>query len=263
MRTGASSEHPLRSSQGRVRAWTAAPSTLPNPRVPCAPQAATVWEGDIHAPGCKFAVVVGQFNSLVTDRLESGALAGLRKAGVEDSNVDVVHVPGSFEIPVVAKSMAMTGKYDAVICIGAVVRGATTHYEEVCGAATTGCGHAAVSTGTDHPAVCSCGCFLEAQQYQSFVKNWMLPCIVTCAHCFRSADHIRSHHHRDHGASTRPRWRQGWKQGIRVSHDCDRNGVCDVQIASRGESCSCFSILVMCRAYFNIFCLFLALHCYR
>ena len=88
-----------------------------------------------------------RFNSLVTDRLESGALAALRKASVDDGNVDVVHVPGSFEIPVVAKAMAKTGTYDAVICIGAVVRGATTHYEEVCGAATTGCGHAAVSTG--------------------------------------------------------------------------------------------------------------------
>ena len=117
-----------------------------------APQAATVWEGDINAPGCKFAVIVGQFNSLVTDRLESGALAALRKSSVDDADIDVVHVPGSFEIPVVAKAMAKTGTYDAVICIGAVVRGATTHYEEVCGAATTGCGHAAVSTGTKHAA---------------------------------------------------------------------------------------------------------------
>jgi 6,7-dimethyl-8-ribityllumazine synthase len=101
------------------------------------------------APGCRFAVVVGQFNSLVTERLESGALAALRKAKVDEDSIDVVHVPGSFEIPVVAKAMAMTGTYDAVICIGAVVRGATTHYEEVCSAATSGCGNAAVSTGAN------------------------------------------------------------------------------------------------------------------
>lgn len=152
MCTGASSKLCHSSQHSRVRAWTAAPSLSRRPRVGSALQAATVWEGDINAPESKFAVVVGQFNSLVTDRLETGALAALRKANVDDSNIDVVHVPGSFEIPVVAKSMAMTGVYDAVICIGAVVRGATTHYEEVCGAATSGCSHAAVSTGTVVPA---------------------------------------------------------------------------------------------------------------
>lgn len=111
-----------------------------------------VFEGDITAKDCRFAVIVGQFNSVVTDRLESGALAALRKAGVDDSDIDVVHVPGSFEIPVVAKSMAMSGSYDSVICIGAVVRGSTTHYEEVCSAATSGCGNAAIATGTLTPA---------------------------------------------------------------------------------------------------------------
>lgn len=116
------------------------------PRI-CAQSTSAVYEGSLLAPGKKFAVIVGQFNSLVTDRLESGALGGLRKSGVEDADVDIVHVPGSFEIPVVAKSMALTGKYDAVICIGAVVRGATTHYEEVCSAATSGCSHAAVASG--------------------------------------------------------------------------------------------------------------------
>eukprot|EP00892_Ulva_mutabilis_P003569 jgi/Ulvmu1/1584/UM111_0012.1 len=113
----------------------------------CAWSASTIYEGSLMAPGIKFAVIVGQFNSLVTDRLESGALAGLRKSGVDDRDVDIVHVPGSFEIPVVAKAMALTGKYGAVICIGAVVRGATTHYEEVCSAATSGCSHAAVASG--------------------------------------------------------------------------------------------------------------------
>lgn len=115
----------------------------------CAQASSSVYEGSMMAPGMSFAVIVGQFNSLVTDRLESGALAGLRKSGVDDGAVDIVHVPGSFEIPVVAKSMALTGKYDAVICIGAVVRGATTHYEEVCSAATSGCSHAAVASGTN------------------------------------------------------------------------------------------------------------------
>jgi 6,7-dimethyl-8-ribityllumazine synthase len=95
----------------------------------------------------RFGLVAGRFNSLVTDRLLSGALAALRKAGAAEPDCHVAYVPGSFEIPLVAKAMAKSGQFDAIICIGAVVRGATTHYEEVCSAATSGCSHAAVSTG--------------------------------------------------------------------------------------------------------------------
>jgi 6,7-dimethyl-8-ribityllumazine synthase len=117
---------------------------------------ARVYEGDITALGIggsplRFGVVVGRFNSLVTDRLLGGALSALTKSGVADADVHVAYVPGSFEIPLVAKSMARSGSFDAIICIGAVVRGATTHYEEVCGAATSGCSHAAVSTGVYAP----------------------------------------------------------------------------------------------------------------
>ena len=135
------------SHPGIISSWITSPNSSRYTKVHCALTSMTVFEGDITAAGCRFAVIVGQFNSVVTDRLESGALAALRKAGVVDADIDVVHVPGSFEIPVVAKSMAMSGSYDAVICIGAVVRGSTTHYEEVCSAATSGCGNAAISTG--------------------------------------------------------------------------------------------------------------------
>jgi 6,7-dimethyl-8-ribityllumazine synthase len=119
-----------------------------------------VHEGALTAPGKKFAIVVGQFNSLVTDRLKDGALAGLRKAGVLEEDIEMVNVPGSFEIPVVAKAMALSNKFDAIICIGAVVRGATTHYEEVCSAATSGCLNAAAATGVPSKETTSLSTYL-------------------------------------------------------------------------------------------------------
>jgi 6,7-dimethyl-8-ribityllumazine synthase len=99
--------------------------------------------------GTHIGVVVGKFNSLVTNLLLDGTMAGLEATGVPRDSIQVAFVPGSFEIPVVAKSMAATGKFDAIIAIGAVVRGATTHYEEVCRAATSGCLNASTSTGVD------------------------------------------------------------------------------------------------------------------
>jgi 6,7-dimethyl-8-ribityllumazine synthase len=136
--------------------------------------AAQLWEGDLIASSdMNFAVIVGQFNALVTDRLKSGALAALEKLGVAEPSIDVVHVPGSFEIPVVAKSMAMSGKYNAIICIGAVVRGATTHYEEVCSAATTGCGHAAVATGAHVTILRHITSILSATNSTTADKTWV------------------------------------------------------------------------------------------
>jgi 6,7-dimethyl-8-ribityllumazine synthase len=106
------------------------------------------FEGTLVAPeGSQFGVVVAKFNSLVTNLLLDGAMGGLAATGVKRSNIKVAYVPGSFELPVVAKAMAEMGLYDAIICIGAVVRGSTTHYEEVCSAATSGCINASTSTG--------------------------------------------------------------------------------------------------------------------
>ena len=104
-------------------------------------------KGSLRGEAVSVAIVAAKFNSLVTDRLLAGAFEALEATGVPAGNVDVAFVPGSFELPVVAKAMAETGKYGAVICIGAVVRGSTTHYEEVCSAATSGCLNASTTTG--------------------------------------------------------------------------------------------------------------------
>jgi 6,7-dimethyl-8-ribityllumazine synthase len=124
-------------------------------------------------------MVVGKFNSLVTDRLRDGALAGLKAAGVDNVNVTLAHVPGSFELPVVAKAMAESGAFDAIICIGAVVRGATTHYEEVCSAATSGCSNAAASTGV-HSRCLYTPCALQSKHPASHGMCYIL---CWCARC--------------------------------------------------------------------------------
>lgn len=88
-------------------------------------------EGDLLARDATFAIVVSRFNELVTDRLLDGALDTLRRHGVADDSVTVVHVPGSFEIPLVADRLARTGRYSAVCCLGAVIQGQTTHHEYI------------------------------------------------------------------------------------------------------------------------------------
>src|ERR1041384_494212 len=84
-------------------------------------------EGDLNGAGLKIAIVVARFNGIVTGYLLEGAQEALRRHGVADGDVDVAWVPGSFEIPLVAKQFAATGRYDAVVCIGAVIRGETDH----------------------------------------------------------------------------------------------------------------------------------------
>jgi 6,7-dimethyl-8-ribityllumazine synthase len=86
---------------------------------------ATYIEGDLQATGKKFGIIVSRFNSFVSERLLEGALDTLLRSGAEDSAIDVVRVPGAFEIPLMAHKMAKSGSYDAVICLGAVIRGAT------------------------------------------------------------------------------------------------------------------------------------------
>ncbi|KAI8474744.1 MAG: 6,7-dimethyl-8-ribityllumazine synthase [Monoraphidium minutum] len=98
-------------------------------------------------PGQRYGVIVGRFNDLVTKLLLEGAMGAFKSHGANMDNIEVCWVPGSFELPVVAKAMAKSGKFDAVICIGVVVRGATTHYDAVVSAATSGVLNAGVDTG--------------------------------------------------------------------------------------------------------------------
>jgi 6,7-dimethyl-8-ribityllumazine synthase len=107
----------------------------------------TVIEGDLSPPEGRFAVVAARFNALVVEPLVSGALDALRRCGVPDSAVDLVRVPGSYEIPVVARRLAGSGKYAAVVCLGAVIRGETDHYDFVAGEASRGIAAAAATTG--------------------------------------------------------------------------------------------------------------------
>ena len=106
------------------------------------------YEGRLVAPeGARFAVVVARFNELFTKQLLDGALAAFRRHGVADTAVDVVWVPGSFEIPVAARRLAGSGTYAAVVCLGAVIRGATSHFDHVAGQAAAGVARASVDTG--------------------------------------------------------------------------------------------------------------------
>jgi len=106
-----------------------------------------VFVGDPLGSGKRFAIVVSRFNELVTERLVSGAVGWLERHDVESSAIDVAWVPGAVEIPVVAKQCAASGKYAAVIAIGAVVRGETSHYDVVCTMVASGVAEASRSTG--------------------------------------------------------------------------------------------------------------------
>ena len=106
---------------------------------------------DINGQGLRVGVVVARFNDFVTRQLLTGALETLARHGVRDEDVSVAWVPGSFELPVVAKTMAQTGRYDSVICLGAVIRGETDHYDMVAGQAAAGI--AAVGRETGVPAI--------------------------------------------------------------------------------------------------------------
>lgn len=103
--------------------------------------------GDMNGQGMRIAIAVARFNEIVTKQLLEGALETLARLGVRDSDITVAWVPGSFELPVVAKSFAKTGRYEAVICLGAVIRGETTHYDMVAGQASGGTGSVGLETG--------------------------------------------------------------------------------------------------------------------
>lgn len=106
------------------------------------------FQGELSGRGLRFGIVVARFNELVTRSLLEGARHGLARHGVDPDDVDVAWVPGSFEIPLAAKRMAEGGGYAAVICLGAVIRGETDHYDHVAGAAVTGVARVAMATGT-------------------------------------------------------------------------------------------------------------------
>lgn len=89
------------------------------------------YEGNLLAKGLKFGIVVGRFNEFIGSKLLNGAIDGLLRHGAQEADIEVAWVPGAFEIPIVAQSMAQSGRYDAVVCLGAVIRGSTSHYEYV------------------------------------------------------------------------------------------------------------------------------------
>lgn len=104
-------------------------------------------EGHLRADGRRFGIAVSRFNELVSERLLEGALGALRRHGADLDAVTVARCPGAMELPVVAQKMAASGDYDAVICLGAVIRGATSHYDLVTQGAASGTGRAALETG--------------------------------------------------------------------------------------------------------------------
>ncbi len=107
----------------------------------------TVWEGALRCDGLRFAIVVSRFNDGVTRRLLQGAEDGLRRLGADEGSIDVAWVPGAVEIPLAARRLAASGRYAAVIALGAVVRGATGHYDHVCSMVAAGVGRASLDTG--------------------------------------------------------------------------------------------------------------------
>ena len=105
-------------------------------------------QGSLNGEGLRVGIVVAAFNDFITSRLLDGATAALKSHGVRDDDVIVVTVPGSFEIPLVAKKLSESGQYNAVICLGAVIRGETDHYHHVAGEAAKGIANASLSSGT-------------------------------------------------------------------------------------------------------------------
>lgn len=105
------------------------------------------YEGRLDASGLRVAVVASRFNETITRPLLDGALSALRRHGADDAGITVAWVPGAFELPLAARQLAATGEYDAVICLGVVIRGATDHYTHVAGQAAAGAARAALDTG--------------------------------------------------------------------------------------------------------------------
>ena len=110
-----------------------------------------VLEGNVVAKGIRVGIVAARFNEFITSKLVGGALDGLKRHDVKEEDIDVAWVPGAFEIPLIASEMAKCGKYDAVICVGAVIRGSTSHYDYVCSEVSKGIAN--VSLNSDIPVM--------------------------------------------------------------------------------------------------------------
>jgi 6,7-dimethyl-8-ribityllumazine synthase len=117
--------------------------SLPQPKFPA-------FEGKLDAGGKRFAIVVSRFNAFITERLLLSAYDGLVRSGAKRKDVAVVRVPGAFEIPSAARMLAETGKYDAILCIGCLLRGDTAHYDVIVNEVTRGIGQSAQETGVPH-----------------------------------------------------------------------------------------------------------------
>lgn len=107
----------------------------------------SVYEGKVVAKDIKVGIVAARFNEFIVSKLVSGALDGLQRHDVKEEDIDIAWVPGAFEIPLIASKMAKSGKYDAVICLGAVIRGATSHYDYVCNEVSKGIASVSLESG--------------------------------------------------------------------------------------------------------------------
>ncbi|EDU35982.1 6,7-dimethyl-8-ribityllumazine synthase [Clostridium sporogenes] len=110
-----------------------------------------IYEGKLTAEGLKVGIVVSRFNEFITSKLLAGSIDCLKRHGAKEDNIEICWVPGAFEIPVIAKKMASKGKYDAVICLGAVIRGATPHFDYVSSEVSKGVAH--VSLDKEVPVI--------------------------------------------------------------------------------------------------------------
>lgn len=104
-------------------------------------------EGALTTNGEKFCIIIARFNEFIGSKLLSGAIDELRRHGVDENNIDVVWVPGAFEIPIIAKKCAQSGKYNAIITLGAVIKGSTSHYDYVCAEVSKGVAQTGLETG--------------------------------------------------------------------------------------------------------------------
>ena len=106
-----------------------------------------VLEGSLVAKQARIGIVAGRFNEFITSKLIAGAVDALKRHGVDEDKIDLAWVPGAFEIPLIASKMAKSGNYDAVLCLGAVIRGNTSHYDYVCAEVSKGIAHVSLETG--------------------------------------------------------------------------------------------------------------------
>ncbi len=106
-----------------------------------------IFEGELQAKGLKFGIVISRFNEFITSKLLDGAIDALLRHGARQDDIEVIKVPGSFEIPLIARRMALKGTYNAIICLGTVIRGATPHFEYIAAEVSKGIASASMETG--------------------------------------------------------------------------------------------------------------------